>query len=160
MLPDLREGKWQPQGQQQVPDGLHAGVEADAFLWLIDEDQGYGRVLGNYTFYVSKVRPGSLRLARVTDHNAHTSARCALGHCALQGSQTIMHAEKPQTRAGSPASTAACLWLTAACWATTRSTSARHAWRPRGLVCVSSCCVTADASTRVCEYFSVPVADQ
>ena len=57
MLPDLRDAKWQPRGLQQVPGGLHAGVTADAFVWALTEDQGYGQVHANYTFYVSRVGP-------------------------------------------------------------------------------------------------------
>ena len=54
-LPDLRDAKWQDQGLQAVPSGLHAGVMADCFVWSLTEDQGYGVVHANYTFYVSKV---------------------------------------------------------------------------------------------------------
>ena len=40
---------------------MHAGKDADAYIWVVTEDYGYGRVVASYTFFVDQVRCLKLR---------------------------------------------------------------------------------------------------
>lgn len=55
MLPDLLDGHWAYNGSQRLASGLHAGTDADAYVWLVTEDYGYGKVIASYTFFIDQV---------------------------------------------------------------------------------------------------------
>ena len=55
VLPNLADGHWTFNGTAKLGDGLHAGKDADAYVWVVTEDYGYGKVVASYTFFVDQV---------------------------------------------------------------------------------------------------------
>ncbi|CAL8460756.1 g287 [Coccomyxa elongata] len=54
VLPDLTESRWLYNGSTLLQEGRHANKTADAWVWRVTNDEGYGEYHNTYTFYVDK----------------------------------------------------------------------------------------------------------
>jgi hypothetical protein len=76
ILPDLTEDRWQYNGSTFLEQGRHHGVPAEAWVWRVTNDEGYGEYHNVYTFYVDKV--GHLLMGSQCPHWHMKSSVCTL----------------------------------------------------------------------------------
>jgi hypothetical protein len=76
-MPDLTLDKWEYNGSTTLKSGRHSGKDADAWVWVLREDLGYGEYVNVYTFYVDKVRCSMIHACLLLDISLHLFSSCA-----------------------------------------------------------------------------------